>query len=120
MSTMMITICSDDGEETEHELPSKFEMCNKCEGKGKHVNDAIDGHGISREEFDQDPDFEEAYFSGRYDVTCEECNGLRVEAIIDEDKLSAKQKEVFELYIDQQQCDAYNRAEQLYEQKMGY
>jgi hypothetical protein len=31
-----------------------------------------------REEFDEDPDFEEAYFRGVYDVKCHTCDGLRV------------------------------------------
>jgi hypothetical protein len=53
-------------------------VCPTCEGEGKHVNPSIDSHGISREEFDEDPDFEEAYFSGAYDVTCVECKGQRV------------------------------------------
>jgi hypothetical protein len=27
--------------------------------------------GISQEDFDNDPDFEDAYYEGRYDVPCE-------------------------------------------------
>jgi hypothetical protein len=56
----------------------KFEVCPRCEGRGKHVNPAIDGHGLSAEDFDQDPDFREDYFSGVYDVPCYECKGDRV------------------------------------------
>lgn len=56
----------------------KFEVCPRCEGRGKIVNPSIDGHGLSQEDFDQDPDFEEAYFAGRYDIACTECRGLRV------------------------------------------
>lgn len=57
-----------------------FRVCPTCEGYGTHVNPSIDAHGIGREEFDEDPDFEEAYFSGAYDVTCGECSGQRVVA----------------------------------------
>ena len=59
---------------------SGFRVCPTCEGYGTHVNPSIDAHGIGREEFDEDPDFEEAYFAGAYDVTCGKCNGQRVVA----------------------------------------
>ena len=56
-------------------MPAVYEVCETCGGKGKHVNPAIDGHGISAEEMHEDPDFAEDYFSGVYDVPCEECGG---------------------------------------------
>lgn len=55
-----------------------FEVCPTCEGHGTHVNPSIDAGGISREFFEDDPDFAEAYTSGGYDVTCSGCDGLRV------------------------------------------
>ena len=67
-----------DGEEIEYSLPAKFEVCTRCEGAGSHTNPSIDGNGISPQEFDEDPDFEEAYFRGDYDVTCSVCRGARV------------------------------------------
>lgn len=69
--------------EIEIELPAKFEVCSRCAGEGKHVNPAIDGNGIAQDDFDADPDFEEGYFSGRYDITCERCEGKRVELVVD-------------------------------------
>ena len=48
----------------EIELPVKMAVCPRCDGKGTHVNPAIDGHGISPEEFRDDPEFGEAYFRG--------------------------------------------------------
>ena len=60
------------------EVRSSYIVCPTCAGHGTHVNPSIDAHGIGREEFDEDPYFEEAYFSGMYDVTCNQCNGLRV------------------------------------------
>lgn len=55
-----------------------WEMCDLCEGKGTHVSPSVDSHGISAEEFYDDPDFAESYFSGVYDVPCAECGGRRV------------------------------------------
>ena len=68
----------DDGNEVIEKIPAKREICHRCEGRGKHVNPSVDGNGISQEDFDQDPDFREAYFEGRYDVTCWDCEGEKV------------------------------------------
>lgn len=59
----------------------KYEVCGMCQGSGKTTNPNIDCGGISQEDFDEDPDFEEEYFSGRYDITCAQCKGLRVESM---------------------------------------
>lgn len=69
-------------EDIEEEAPAEFAVCDVCEGKGTHVDPNIDSHGISPEEFDDDPDFRESYFSGMYDVTCYGCNGNRVVPVV--------------------------------------
>ena len=74
------------------DLPVRFEVCGRCNGHGCHVNPAIDGHGLTAEDFRDDPDFEEGYFSGRYDVTCEVCDGVRVLPEVDEDRLTHSQR----------------------------
>lgn len=57
----------------------KFAVCPRCEGRGSHVNPAIDGNGITGDEMDElGDDFREDYLSGVYDVACEECHGERV------------------------------------------
>lgn len=87
MPKMKINITNGIGVERELTLPAKFEVCDRCQGEGKHVNPNVDGHGLSREDFDQDPDFEEAYFSGVYDVTCYTCKGEKVMPTIDYDAM---------------------------------
>ena len=57
---------------------SQFELCPACEGRGSRVNPAIDGHGISPEEFAEDPEFLENYLGGMYDEPCPLCRGVRV------------------------------------------
>lgn len=69
------------------QLPGKFIVCPRCDGRGKHVNPNIDGDGIPAEDFHNDPDFAESYFSGVFDVTCTECGGERVKGIVDLTKL---------------------------------
>lgn len=60
------------------EVPIEFVLCPTCNGRGSHVNPSVDCHGISAEEFAEDPSFAEDYFSGVHDVTCYECGGDRV------------------------------------------
>lgn len=61
-------------------LATVFEVCDQCRGSGKVVNPSIDAGGLSRERFDEDPDFEERYFAGAYDIQCPTCKGQRVVA----------------------------------------
>ena len=67
-----------DEDDTTMVMPTKFEVCGVCEGKGTHVNPSIDCNGISARKFHEDPEFAEMYFGGAYDVACYECKGDRV------------------------------------------
>lgn len=69
-------ILVDEYEGTEHK--AAYTVCPVCDGKGSHVDPAIDGNGLSAEDFADDPDFREAYFGGSYDVQCSGCRGMRV------------------------------------------
>jgi hypothetical protein len=73
------------GEDGELIIKCHYEVCDLCNGKGSHVNPSIDAHGISSEEFYEDPDFAENYFSGVYDVACYQCGGKRVVPIPNDD-----------------------------------
>jgi hypothetical protein len=53
-------------------------LCPVCEGEGKTVNPNIDDNGLTREDFDEDPDFAQDYINGVYDITCNACGGMRV------------------------------------------
>jgi hypothetical protein len=53
-------------------------VCPVCRGNGETVNPNIDCNGLTREDFDEDPDFAEDYRSGVYDITCAACHGARV------------------------------------------
>lgn len=73
----------------EHELPTRYEVCPLCQGKGTHVNPGIDAHGLTAEDFYEDPDFAEDYFRGRYDQICNECHGERVVEVVDREHCPA-------------------------------
>ncbi len=117
---ILLTIETDEGDEIEVEFPLKFEVCGTCDGKGSHVNPSIDSHGISAEEFAEDPDFEESYFSGHYDLTCVECHGLRVTPTVDRDALSSNQKAQLALWDDQEEGRASYELQCRAERRMGY
>jgi hypothetical protein len=104
------------GDLVETVIPSKFEVCGRCEGRGTHCNPAIDGNGLSREDFDQDPDFEEAYFRGDYDVLCEECHGNRVTLVADWAKMDDLTKKLYEEHL---RGERMYRAEMEAERRMG-
>ena len=55
-----------------------FVVCSTCNGSGKVVNPSIDAGGLSRRDFEEDPEFAEDYFSGYYDIQCPECKGRNV------------------------------------------
>lgn len=69
-------------------LKTRFEVCGQCKGKGVRVNPSIDSEGLTFEDFQNDPDFEESYFSGVYDIKCDHCDGKRVTEEIDENAVS--------------------------------
>lgn len=79
----------DDGEGRSHTwVPFRWTTCDLCYGKGKVVNPSIDCGGLTRDDIDHDPGFEEDYFSGLYDITCPLCNGIRVVPVQIEGRIS--------------------------------
>lgn len=99
--TMVFHLENDEGDEDEVEFPCKYEACSLCDGHGSHVNPSIDAHGISAEEFRDDPDFAEAYFSGAYDVGCYRCGGDRVWPVIDEKRCNPADLARLDSYLEE-------------------
>lgn len=109
-----ITFYDDDGEE--HSIECVWEVCDRCKGEGSHTNPNVDGHGISPQEFQEDPEFARNYFAGVYDVECYKCKGLRVVQGVDLNQLEPNIRKKYEAYLKeerqyQQMCD--------YERRMG-
>lgn len=71
------------------EIPAVFAVCETCDGRGQHVNPGVDAHGLTAEDFADDPDFADDYRSGAYDVPCAECGGRRVMPVIAPDAPAA-------------------------------
>jgi hypothetical protein len=66
-------------------LPTRWTVCPTCNGAGRHVNPAIDCNGLTAADFAEDPDFEEAYFGGTFDQTCNQCAGRTTVPAVDRD-----------------------------------
>lgn len=98
-------------------LPSKFVVCYGCEGRGKIVNPSIDGNGLSREDFDNDPEFREDYFKGVYDIACPECGGLRVVPEIDRELCAPELLEAYDRWQEDELAYARERANEI---RWGY
>lgn len=108
---MKLEIELEDGECEEQEIPCRFEVCGRCQGKGTHVNPSIDGHGITMDEWwgpDWDDESREQYMSGGYDVSCEECGGLRVVEVPDEERMTEQQKRAVESWYEMRREDRNN------------
>lgn len=90
-------------------LPTAKIVCPRCNGEGKHVNPNIDIGGIDLEVLCEDPNFAEAYFGGRYDIQCEECNGRNVvDAVICED-LTVEQQKAYDEYLEYEAEKVHHR-----------
>lgn len=107
---------SEDDQETVHTLPTKLAVCHICQGTGTHVNPSIDRHGLTAEDFREDPDFAESYFSGVYDQTCNGCGGRNVVPVLD---IDACDPELLKAYEDYQTELAYSEAERAGELRAG-
>lgn len=103
--------------------PCVMTDCQTCEGRGRHVNPSIDCDGISARDFDDDPEFQDAYFSGAYDVTCYECNGKKKVPAIDESRMSPEENAEFSKWTKWQNelaADEYDsHAERMAEMRFG-
>lgn len=107
----------EDGSGKPIEVFLKYEVCPTCDGKGSHVNPSIDSHGLTAEDFAEDPDFREDYLRGLYDQPCNECHGQRVVPVLDEEKNDQKIVKAYEKWVYQ---EARYRYEEQREMAMGY
>lgn len=108
MSAEKITleIENNEGDLVELVLPTKFELCPRCKGKGSHVNPAVDGSGLTQEDFDEGgPEFRDDYMAGVYDVACHECRGKRVVAVPDWERLTEAERILWKKHVQEEADD---------------
>ena len=119
MARAQRNLLEDFEEEYGVKLPTTWEVCHTCGGEGKHVNPDIDSHGLTAEDFYDDPDFAESYRSGVYDVRCYECKGRTTVRVVDEEALKFQDPELLAEWHSWQRSSYDSWAETLAERRMG-
>ena len=112
---------TDENPDEPRKLPTVWEICASCGGEGtttRHIE--CDGGGFTASEWaeacDDDPDFAEDYFGGRYDRPCPDCNGSGKVKVVDLDRLSAEDRAAYEAQCEEDRWDDAMRAA---ERRMG-
>lgn len=117
--TFTFTLHADDDDEVTVEVPGKYDVCPECEGSGKVLCEGLRGVAFTYEDMDEaGPDFREDYMSGRYDVQCPECHGLRVVVVPDEQFMSDEQKAQLKEHEEHLRLVAQWAAEDAYTRRM--
>ena len=120
--TIFIVVPEESGDkekEREVNIPIRFEVCSCCQGKGTIVNPSVDPCGLGREDFDQDPDLEEDYYGGIFNVRCEACWGGGLEAHPDKGRMNAAHVEAWASYEENQFDRRMGRLESQQEGRWG-
>lgn len=112
------TFCTydDDGNEVEVSVPGCWEICDNCDGHGKHSRHL---GAFTQSEFYETFDDEESredYFAGRYDTKCEECRGDGKIWVADIDHMTEKQLKIYYKKLD---ADYAYECERAAERRMG-
>jgi hypothetical protein len=111
---MQVELYDEDGSSEFVELPTKFEVCPRCEGKGVH--DCWAGGMTGDEMAEQGPEFYEDYMSGVYDRQCTECNGDRVVRVVARERVSTTLLKRYDRHM--QELDSLRAMEES-ERRMG-
>lgn len=116
MEKLILYTTDEEGYEVERELPTKFEVCGQCEGKGTSSAYLGAFSGRRLQEAREDEEFWDDYISGKLDRACETCGGKRVVPVLDRKKCSKADLAAY----DKQQADlaevrAIERQERLFE-----
>ena len=104
-------------------LPCKVDWCYACNGSGGRSKYDIEGYDINSMITDDgghtDYDFKEDYFSGKTDITCNICNGDKIQNIVDWESCNELQLAILKSDEKCWQEEADDRAEQEAERRMG-
>ncbi len=104
-----------DTEGTEFSIPTVKAICWDCGGEGHTLVEGL--RGDVTEMVNEDPDFAEGYFGGRYDETCRTCHGKNVVDAPNYDALAPELKKAVIDYLEEEDA---NRREAAHERAMGY
>jgi|688.fasta_scaffold299450_2 hypothetical protein len=110
---------NDDNEvEETFTVPFKYTVCSLCNGVGTHVNPSVDSNGLTSEDFAEDDDFRESYFSGAYDMPCNKCHGKGLTPEYDETRASPEIKKKMTSYLKYRKDVAEDMVNDAYTRRM--
>lgn len=120
-TSMVATVTLEiDGDEAEHEVKCRYEVCPTCGGRGKHVNPSIDAGGLTGSDIAEldggSGEFLNGYTWGVYDVSCYECKGAKV---VPEPIESDESDKILRALAERAEEDASYAAERESERRMG-
>jgi len=108
----------DEGEKIAvHSLPTRWEICDYCEGEGTSC--AYLGDWTGSEWAEESPEFQEDYFAGRYDRACPDCKGSGKILIVDLDTLEARDPILAAKYFTYLEEREYRMIERAAEMRFG-
>lgn len=118
MNSFLWTYENDDGEEIEIHFPAHWAICHTCQGEGKH---SLRIGIITQDEWSQEWDYEEqeAYLSGAYDSTCDDCDGTGKIREINEDLAESMLPTEWAMYLEHMRSEAQCNAISAAERRMG-
>jgi hypothetical protein len=100
---MTIEIRGAGDELQEISVSTKWAICERCEGNGKHDPESF-ANGFTASEFNElfdDEDSQEDYFNGRYDVPCRECAATGKVRVPDLGSLTDAEREGYERALEE-------------------
>jgi hypothetical protein len=113
--TILVDLMDEDGDSAEIELPACWEICDTCDGEGKHSHDF---GAITSTEWAEDwsPEEQDEYMHGAYDRKCERCHGTGKVLVVDRAACTVEQN----VALDERDEElAYQKAERAAERRMG-
>ena len=110
---------SDAGQTETLEARCQWAVCPECDGSG--VTSAHLGDWTASEWAEEDPDFQDDYMAGRYDIPCPRCKGDRVvaEPILPEFLANDHERAVYAAYLEEMQEAIYHEQERAAERRAG-
>lgn len=114
---MTVEITNSNDETYTVNAPMSWEICDTCEGEGKHSY-GMGSFTMSEWEAEGE-DFQRNYMAGRYDRRCGDCKGAGKVRVIDHDAFEAQSPEDYALWQKQEQEDEDFALLQYYERRMG-